>query len=325
MAFFSRNGEQREKCGELKADYFRLLEIKTFLDRELPLVKDSPSLWKAKSIAETIEERIQKLIEKSNPLEKILHIKEQYEEQVSILKEADLIEKLSDESVGFVREGLEYPMPGLAEVRKKIRKNHKVIAEKLKDGFEHLKLVPFGIGLGDFLHEFLEAIRKMAKEGSLAYLKDNKRMLHSIDLNKFEISDEFQRMGKRCRYDFKSFKPSSGGKTKEEILAEYPERAWEMTLMRSGLEVSPTLEREVRLRGSRIFSGRGADQAWTLIKKIANKNNEQFINTEEWFVWAVGNILNNNPISPDSYHLGAIDSFGPKNIRVLGGYKPIIK
>jgi len=144
--------------------------------------------------------------------EKFYHLREQYDSQVSLLKEVGILK----EGVITGIDGNEYPIPTLEQIAIRLFERRGELSTKHDQGFTKLLLVPFGMSL--------DSLRETLKQFLIKYKKNNPTFDLDTD-NPLWISEDYQGAdtgdSPKLVYEPQSFtKEGHGGKTKMEILKE---------------------------------------------------------------------------------------------------------
>src|SRR3989339_2056473 len=147
--------------------------------------------------------------------ERLYHLREQYDSQVSLL-----------EQVGILKEGMitgidghEHPVPTLKQIASRLFERREILKTKHDQGFTKLLLVPFGMSL--------DALQETLKQFLLKYKKDNPTF--NLDTNEpLWVWEEYKGAdigdSPNLVYHPKSFTENGhGGKTKTQILKEQAE------------------------------------------------------------------------------------------------------
>jgi len=206
-----------EKIDQLKQELGKLHEV-----------KEKFSVGPEGSDAEFLNarERVRALREQMvSPLEKKLHLKEQYEFQKQILTDNGFLETLANGELGIVdKDRNEFPFPTYQEIRKRVRENKEMLETKIEQGFTEFVITPFALPL-EVLNE---------KLGETIVRHFNEEKLLATDGTKLELDiDEPVWMWKDFQNQPIVYEPQSfaydaqtneftqtGGKTKDELLSE---------------------------------------------------------------------------------------------------------
>ena len=160
-----------------------------------------------------------------SPLEKKLHLKEQYEFQKQILADNGFLETLANGELGIVdKDGNEYPFPTYQEIRKRVRENKEMLETKIEQGFTEFVITPFALPLDVLKEKLGKAILKHFEEKKLLASDGTELNLNADE--PFWMWDCYQ--NKEIVYEPESIgfdEPTdtcshTGGKTKEQLLSE---------------------------------------------------------------------------------------------------------
>jgi len=142
--------------------------------------------------------------------ERLYHLREQYDSQVSLLEQVGILK----EGVILGIDGHEHPVPTLEQIAMRLFERREILKTKHDQGFTKLLLVPFGMSL--------DSLQEIFKQFLLKYKRDNP----DFDLNTNEPLWTWPRYqgadigdSPDLVYEPQSFdKEGHGGKTKMEIL-----------------------------------------------------------------------------------------------------------
>lgn len=102
-----------------------------------------------------------------------LGITRQYESQIHILRNAGILEYLSNHKEGIIGiDGKEYPVPTLYEIAKRLKEKREIIKTKHEQGFKKLLIVPFGMSLDKLIDQYGQILVKHFKENKLLATKE---------------------------------------------------------------------------------------------------------------------------------------------------------
>lgn len=143
-----------EICLKVKRDFFSATIQRDRIMSDLDKVqagKDPEVIRDLKKEMEILAGSIDGQRDFINPLEKMIHLRRQYESQVSILREAGLLSELKAGRLGFKGiDGQKYELPSFREVLDNIIQKREFLKTKAEQGFTKLLLVPFGLPLDVF-------------------------------------------------------------------------------------------------------------------------------------------------------------------------------
>jgi len=191
--------------------------------------------------------KIKEVKERKKEIEKNFELKEQYKEQIEILKKNGLIEKLPSGEIGFIDiTGTPRPIPTYEEILERVKAKKELLDRKREQGFTQLLLVPFGMRIADIKNRIKKLILEKYEHGKL-----NGTNGDSLELNTtlpIRIEKDFKSAdltGDLVYYPEKFDPHDHGGKTKQDILAE--EGGWDILF----LEDMPDLPFKGREKGGR--------------------------------------------------------------------------
>ena len=159
---------------------------------------------------------------------------DQYEEQLQVLDDAGIVDRLPNGKRGIVGvDGTEYVTPTPTEVERQVAERAEVLERKFEAGFTRLLLVPFGMPLERLTAAYGEAIKKAHSQGKL--LDVNGEPLELDTDEPVWTWDEMKGVDVdgRLVYSPKEFTDDShGGMTKAELLqAEQVTPGWQVVLV----------------------------------------------------------------------------------------------
>lgn len=163
-----------QQCEEIHKEYQSLQKKQQEVGLLFQQGIASKDLAPARRLKKELQQRIEKLNDLVNPIEKKLRLKEQYDTQVAMLERLHIVEqtfygtleletRLEIEGI----DGKSYPVPSYEEVLEEVKKNEGILKKKYKQGFTLFLLVPFGMELDFLINTFKEAIRKYKMEGKI--------------------------------------------------------------------------------------------------------------------------------------------------------------
>jgi hypothetical protein len=178
-----------------------------------------------------------------------LKLKEQYLAQVKVLYASHLLENFPATSDHPKPElgltdimGERHYLPKLADLRARLNnpETRQFIEKKYEQGFAKLLLVPFGLPLNTLIERYKQTLLKVRKEtgikatdGSTLDLNEDDPLYVWDDLKQADNPQTPQ--GKQLEYQVKNYdgqtKPERGGQTKQELLQQDPDNAWQFLLI----------------------------------------------------------------------------------------------
>ncbi len=327
-----------QECNQLRAELSALEALKAEFDTAYEEAVRTGNLERVKKLKLELQQSIATLKEKLNPLERILGLKEQYQQQRDILEKTGVLEQLSSGELGIKGiDGTEYPLPSYREIAQKFREKKELLKTKTKQGFTKLVLVPFGMKLEDLIQKYKQTLVKHFQEGKLFFTKkdanDPNEALVPITADMFNANEpvwvwdgyqEADTTGKLIYFP-KEFSANHQGSTKKEFL-EQRQQGWEVIL----LEDMPNIpkEGEGKTHGGRtqldtkgssikpfIASGTTTPSPKEYLKALQEDpqyQHEQGLLPEDWLIYALTMLEEQNQIIDDysgngkvSYNLGA--------------------
>lgn len=261
-------------------------------------------------------EAISSNIEEFDHIERLLNLREQYENQKEILQRIGILEKLSNGEIGTRGiDNKEYILPSYQGITERIIKNQEILKTKIEQGFQKLLIVPFGMKLDDLIEKYRQVILKHYKEGKLLATKkeptdpdrplglDQDQPLWKDDQHNNYNNADIE--GKLIYYP-KKFSKNHQGKTKQEILNQTKEGF--NILLIENLPNVPKGGRE-ETSGVRALT---PDEYLEIIQTKSRHQDEQGMTPEDQITYAITHLEETNQVIDDyrgngtaSYQLGA--------------------
>ncbi len=156
--------------------------------------------------------------------EKLIELKEQYEDQIETLKKIGLIEQLPNGEMGFYDiNDKPRRIPTYEEILERVEAKKEFVEKKKEQGFTQLLLVPFGMKLSDMAEKAKELILKKHRQGKLKGTNGDE-----LELNEdqpFWLAEEYKggevdigEDSDLVYFPEKYDQENHGGKTKKEII-----------------------------------------------------------------------------------------------------------
>lgn len=235
-----------QECNQLRAELSALETLKAEFNAAYEEAVITGDLAQVRVLKIELQQKIAELREKLNPLERLLFLREQYEQQRAILENTGVLERLASGELGIKGiDGKEYPLPSYREIAERFREKKEFLKTKTEQGFTKLVLVPFGMKLEDLIEKYKQTLVRHFEEGRLYFTKKDQNDAHEvlvlITADKFDSSQpvymwdgykEADVSGKLVYFP-KEFSPDPQihqGKTKHEIL-EQTQQAWQVVLL----------------------------------------------------------------------------------------------
>ena len=155
----------------------------------------------------------------------------EYISQVEILEEVGILKKLLNGESGIIGEdGKEYPVPTMSQIMDKFEEQSKVLEQKMRQGFQRLLLVPFGMSIHDLGDIYSERLKFYNEKGMLS--RSNKGNPDPIDKTSTNL---FSRSW-RCRnlsYTQRSIGDirNAVARKKSEVIADSAFAGWVVALV----------------------------------------------------------------------------------------------
>ena len=172
-------------------------------------------------------------------IEKIINLKEQYNSQVEVLTQSNILEQLSNGEMGIRGvDGKEYPLPTYQEVLGRFTDQEKrtLLEKKVKQGFTKILLVPFAMPLSVLIERYKEVLLKTHKETGIKSTDDPIYVEEGlIQSDQLHNPQNTQMEYGVINYSLKT-KKARGGKYKSELLQD-PDNAWQINLVEEILDI----------------------------------------------------------------------------------------
>ena len=308
--------DENLSCSEAQSALENIKSLKREFDRAFEDAVRTGHLEHANKLRSDLESHVRNLRESLiTPIELKLDLKNQYESQRNILKNAGILEQLSSNESGiFGIDGKEYPMPSYQAIRDLVREKKDVLDKKAEQGFTRLLVVPFGMRLDDLILQYRAMLLRHKLEDKLFGTKEKESDSDEpldLDVNdQVWIWAEYREadVNGKLVYDPKGFNRNHGGKTKKDILAAAQGKlspVWRVIL----IESDPNIPREMKgieIGGRhRIETNRAPNEYLALIGRNEYKD-ETGMTPEEWLVQAISYLEENNQVIDDCKGRGSI-------------------
>ncbi len=145
--------------GQNYLQYIKTLSIKKNSFDTAYGLPDIPSALKVKEDIEHLAIKLTEIIPALLLAEKI-KLREQYDSQLNLLRDNNILQKLSDGSEGIIGiDGEEYSVPKYIEIVSRMKKDSLDFFEKNIDGgFKKLLLIPFGVSINSLVEKYKNLI-----------------------------------------------------------------------------------------------------------------------------------------------------------------------
>jgi hypothetical protein len=235
-------------------------------------------------------------------LVKNLDLYHQWENQVETLRNAGILEELTDpDDIGILGiDGKGYPVPRYEDILERITiENIELLKKKREAGFNQLLLVPFAKPLDSLIFLYKQALLQKHKEGKL-FSTDGKQ----LDLNVNEpirVLEEYKEadIDESLIYYPQEFSDNHQGQTKQQLIDLG--NAWEILLIEDlpdlpGKGEGLILNQKRNLKTTRIplEAGKSPNEYLNILKTDPNYQGEQGFTPEAWFSYALTSLLNRN-------------------------------
>lgn len=348
----------REECQQIQNDFESLKSLRDEFARELDeAVKtgEIEKIEKAEKLKTEIEAKLASLKEQVNPLERILHVREQYEKQRNILEQTGVLERLSSGEMGIRGiDGKEYPLPTFREVQKRLRAKRELLQTKAEQGFTRILIVPQGMSLDALAKKYGELIIDHFKNGELLDSEGNpitnlrKQGEGDGPKNDATSDAEYYPVWKweaytnadtdeRLVYYPKEFSQNHGGKTKRDLLKEQKEgnvagagpdaavgAGWNIIVIEEDPNIPAKGANLPPIGGRRRIEAGESPNAYLQKLKDDAYRGERGLTPEEWLIQAITYLEERNRVIDDwegsgkiNYNLGA---YFPGSSRVPRAY-----
>lgn len=157
-----------QKCETIYKEYQFLQSQYQEIKEEFGSALRARDFKEIRRLQQALRQRIKNLKEILNPIEKILHLKEQYQKQVEMLRYVGIVEELPTGELGIKGiDGKEYKIPSYEEVLSQVEENKELLKRKYEQGFTLFLLVPFGMKLNFLVGKLVRGLLRYAREGKL--------------------------------------------------------------------------------------------------------------------------------------------------------------
>ncbi|MBI2633258.1 MAG: hypothetical protein HYW78_02600, partial [Parcubacteria group bacterium] len=306
-------------CSNLKHDYEAFQTLYDAFVAEYFAVRDSGDLEKAKQMKKELKQKRDALRSMLWPFEALSYheLKEQYENQKSILQRLNILQKVSNgsESIRGI-DGTEYPFPLYAEISRGMQKSREWLKTKTEQGFTQLLIVPFGLPLDDLIEKYKQVILQHHQDRKLFATKENPtdpdEPLELEESQPIWVWDKYINADKdgKIVYFPKEFSSHHQGKTKKEVLQEHG--GWNVLL----LENLPNIPRQgkgAEIKGRKqLEAGKTPNDYLKTLQTNAHYKNETGMTPEEQLLYAITHLEQTNQIIDDyqgkgsgSFQIGA--------------------
>ena len=303
------------ECASLQNDLAELRTLKKEFDAAFDEAVKTGDLTRPKALRAELETKMKALHEKTNPFEKLLNLKEQYESQKAVLTSVGILEQLSS-GLGIKGiDGKEYPFPSLQEVTNRLKENKALIQTKESQGFKKLLIVPFGMSLDVLLDKYKATILEAFSQ------TDPKKKLKAEKMNPSD-PDEFLDLdtNQPCYVwdQYKNadatgslvYRPSSfdkenhKGKTKTDLLTD-PKEAWQILLVEDKPIPTKDVADETVNKRTRLKAGKTAEEYFNTLGKDQYQG-ESGMTPEDWLILAMTRLKQTGEVTDDYSGKGRI-------------------
>ncbi len=249
-----------------------------------------------------------------------IKIEEQIAKQTEILQKASLLKMLSDgKSLGIVGiDGKEYIAPTLADVTKRLDNKKDFVAEKIRQGFNKVILVPFGAPLESIIKKYEEALVGHKNASKLLATKENaSEPDQNLDLDPthpVNVWNEYKDGDIKNNFFYFPKKHDAikhEGKTKLQLLAD-PMNAWQIILVENMPNI-PSPDKGKKVGGRKqIEAGKTPKEYLNILESKKPYIGEEGLTPEADLSYAITHLEETNQVINDwaglgnlSYELGA--------------------
>lgn len=296
-----------------KLNEVSMLSKKTAQKNHEEYPEDQKKDWKEEQSSFELDEKIWPFEDFSQE-----DLEKQYKTLKKAFVNAQILEKLLDDRLGVrgINEQ-EYAFPKLEDIIKKMKENKKILQLKIRQGFQQLLIVPFGMNLNDLTEKYKKVITKYNNKEKIFATKRNQfnsdRLLKLKKINPVWVYEEYKNADTNndLIYYPKEFSKNHQGKTKKEIL-EQTRQAFEIALIEDLTIIPKKDEGKEFYKRKQLETNKTPNEYLTIIQTDPAYSYEQGMTPESYMAYAIYNLEKNNqvidnPCCADSifYQLGA--------------------
>jgi len=330
--------EKAPQCEQLKQEYQDLKTLKGEFDLAYERAIKTGDLTRAKELKTELEQRMAVLKNKLWPLEGLpqQELSEQYQSQKEIMKNAGLLERLSNGELGIKGiDNKEYPIPTPEAIAELLRQNPEKYQAKIEQGFNQILMVPLAMPLDRQIEILKQNLLKHHQQGKLLATKENPTDIDEpLDLNTINpvwVWDNWpgSDVSKKTVYFPKSFdKNNHQGKTKQELLNrqnnnQSPIPGWQVLLLENNPNIPAAGQGQTIGGRLQLEANKTPDEYLKLLQENPDYANEQGLTIEAWLTLFISHLEQTNQVIDDYNGKGKIcyltGSFNPSSADLVRG------
>jgi hypothetical protein len=234
-----------------------------------------------------------------------INIAEQYQEQLAILKDTKLIEKLPNGEYGIVgQDNKEYIIPTLDEILERMNKDIEKYKTKIEQGFTKILIVPFAKKTYD--PEDSTSLTEVYKKTILDKHKNNQ--LFSTNGDKLDLDvnqplwvweEGYSQDDEDIIYFPKQFDPENhGGKTKDQLLQE-DQLGFQILLLEENIDIPAENEGQTISDREQLEANLTPTEYLEKTQTETQYQHEQGLTAEAWLTLAITHLHKHNQVIDD--------------------------
>jgi hypothetical protein len=259
-----------------------------------------------------------------------INIAEQYQEQLAILKDTKLIERLQSGEYGIIgQDNKEYIIPTLDEILERMNKDIEKYKTKIEQGFTKILIVPFAKKTHD--PEDSTSLTEIYKKTILDKHKNNQ--LFSTNGDKLDLDvnqplwvweEGYSQDDENIIYFPQQFDPENhGGKTKNQLLQE-DQLGFQILLLEENIDIPVENEGQTISDREQLEANLTPTEYLKKTQTEIQYQHEQGLTAEAWLTLAITHLHKHNQIIDDWKGSGKIcyntATYFPSSSDVSNGY-----
>ena len=296
---------------------------------------NSSPLWhEAKLLKRELEQQMQSLSQELNPFE-TFNLEEQYESQLNILKDSNLLETLGNgeqgiqgipffDTQGNPTEQRHYPIPSLDQIIDWMRDKEELLKQKHQQGFTKMLLVPFGLPLERLTTAYQEQLQEHFNNHQLFLPRNNpedqdEQQTTVSELNPMYIFEQYpdadlsnttkkQHKTEGIVYYPQQFTNDHKGHTKQELLTTPPpqfhtlSQGWKILFVEDLTHIPRETQGTTKEQRPQLEANKSPNEYLAHTQDTTTENpyqHEQGMTPEDWFILALTNLHTKNEVTDD--------------------------
>lgn len=236
----------------------------------------------------------------------------QYQEELQRLTHLNLLKELSNHEQGIVGiDNQEYPIPTLDQIKEQILKNPEILHTKYEQGFTKLLIVPFALNLQDLVNSYQQTI----KDKHLSHnLKSTTNETLELDENEpIWVWEGYT--NQQLVYFPQEYSLNHQGKTKEQLLQQNPQNAWQILLVEDLPDLPAENQAKTINHRKQLQANSTPQEYLNLLNTDSQYQHEQGLTPEAYLTYAQKHLQQTNQVIDDWQGQG-------KACWLLGAYFP---